>query len=65
MTKDEVAQAQSDYAEEWTKAIIQKREADLWRRCEQPLAYYIHDGIRRILSDLHIEDPQKAREDDR
>jgi hypothetical protein len=65
MTKDEIAQAQSDYAEEWTKAIIQKREADLRRRCEQALAYYIYDGIRRILSDLHIEDPQKAREDDR
>lgn len=57
MNKNEIADEQAKYADNWTKLIIEKRETDLRRKCEQPLGYYIHDGIRRILSDQWIEDP--------
>lgn len=54
---DELAERQHAYAQAWAEQIVRKKEADARRHAEQPLEYYIRDGIRRIMADLGIVDP--------
>jgi len=55
--QDYITKVQAKYADTWARALVHKRDADMRRRCEQPLGYYVHDLVRRILADIGLEDP--------
>jgi ethanolamine utilization cobalamin adenosyltransferase len=55
--QDYITEVQAKYADAWACALVGKRDADMRRRSEQPLGYYVHDMVRRILADIGLEDP--------